>query len=303
MIKKLFSSFLFLAILAVIPSTAQAGYDGNTQTVIIMEDSTSLFPRSFYTIEIFNNPQISESDFTLRLASYGEVSGCASMSESYIETKEMLGTIKLTVSDPEIMLDDMEPRYSLHDCEIKNNRSIIDVELNRDELIKKKIKHIKLKSASYGDFLTSDIEVSKEKFVLSVKSPISTFMKTFWFFPKNAIILHVPNAKLGQDVQALIKEFGEAQGLIHMEDKFKGFELPYNANSYAFFTDPSGEIIDKLSSIGENITIGNIAPTRTVYDANGAKEEPYDLAIYATLPGKVVIKAGAEDDYSYEDEE
>ncbi len=286
MIKNL---FLFFAVFITIQSPALAQYDGDTETVEIMENSFSLFPRHFYTMELFNNPQISESKFTLRLAAQGEISGCNSMYESYIETKKVGDTLKISVSDSEIMLDDDEPRYSNYDCEIKNNRSFFDLELDRDELMKNGTKKIAIESDSYGKFKPFDIDVNKQRITLSVNNKKSTFMTTYWFFPKNTVILHASKAKLGQNVQALIKEFGESKGLIHMEDHYKDFELPYNANSYAFFIDPTGKIVSKLFYIGENITVGTISPTRTIYDANGAKEDPYELEISATLPGKKVM--------------
>ncbi len=293
MIKQFLFSFLFLSILISWSSAAKAQYD-DTKTVEIIENSFSLFPRHFYVIKMFNNPQISETAFTLRLASYGEVSGCNSMYESYLETKEVNGTLKLDISDSEISLDD-EPRYSNYDCELKLNGSFTDVHLDRDELIKNKIKHIALKSSSYGKFGTFDIEVTKQKIVLSISNKGTnagkSFMETLWFFPKNAVILHAPKAKLGQDVQALIKEFGKSKGLKLMEDEYKGFELPYSANSHALFIDTKGKITDNLFAIGENINVGTITTTRTIYDANGAKEEPYELEIYATLPGKKAIDA------------
>ncbi len=287
MVKKSLLSFLLITILTTLSPPAQAGYEGDTHTVNMIEDSFSLFPRHFYTLELFNNPKISETKFTLRFASYGTVSGCNSMYESFLETKEVFGTIKLTVYDSEISLND-DPRYSNYDCEVKHNRSFFDVELDRDDLIKNGTKHIKLKSKSYGNFATFDVNVNKQKVTLSIKNKDSTFMQTLWFFPENTVILHAPEAKLGQDVQALIKEFGTSLGLIQMEDNYKGFELPYNANSYSFFIDPKKKITSKLIKIGENIEVGSIEPTRTIYDASGAKQEAYNIKIYATLPGKEI---------------
>ncbi len=291
MIKKILLSLLLLTIVTIPSISAQAGNKGGTETVNIVEYSFSLFPRHFYTIELFNNPQISESQFTMRFASYGIVSGCASMYGGSLETKETFDTIKLTISDAEVTINDDDPRYTNYDCEITKNRSFFDVKLDRDELIKKKTKHIELKSESYGNFVKFDIDVSKEKITLFIKNQNSTFIETLWFLPKNAVILHVPNAKAGLDIQSQIKKFGKAQGLNLMEDIYKGFELPYDANNYALFTDSTGGIVSRLFGIDENIKVGNITVSRTIYDANGAKEEDYDLDVYAALTGKKSLEA------------
>ncbi len=296
MVKKYLFSLLFLIILSGAALPAYAKYNNDTVEVDI-EDLYELgvFNRSFYTIEIFNNPQVSESKFTLRFASFGEISGCADMSESELTQKQVVDSIRLEITDSEIILNDEAPRYSNYDCKVKYNKSFFDVELDRDQLIKRKIKKIELKSTEYGRFLTSNINVTKHKVELSIEKSYSNFMKTFWFLPKNAVVLHAPQAKIGQDVQALIKKFGASQSLIPMEKAYDKFELPYDANSYALFTNPSGHITKQLHSIGDNVVVGRITPTRTIYGANGSVEEPYSLEIYATLPGKKSLDLNVED--------
>ncbi len=297
MIKKSLFSFLFLVILAGIAIPAYAKYNGDTIEVDIDEDSyeSGILNRSFYVVEIFNNPQISESKFTLRLSSFGEVSGCADMSESELKQTRVLDSIRLEVTDSEIILNDENPRYSNYDCKIKYNKSFFDVELDRDELIKRKIKKIELKSKKYGRFLTSDIKVSKQKIELSIKEPGNNFMKTFWFLPKDTVVLYAPQAKLGQNVRDLLKKFGEGQSLIPLEKIYDKFELPYNANSYALFTNPSGHITKRLKDIGDSIAVGQITVGKTVYGANGPMEEPYALKVYARLPGKKLLDLDTED--------
>ncbi len=286
MIQKFLISFFLLTAVFIFSSTAQAGYNGDTLNLKVEEEEKEilkLFPRNFYTIDFFNNPSSSESDFTMRLGAYGEITGCAHMTKSDVEMSQVHDYIKLKVTDAEIELNDEKPRYTNYDCESSVNKSYIDIKLNRDDLIKNKIKKIKLSSEEYGEFLTSEITVTKEKIELT---PNSSFMVTFWFFPKNSVILHTPHAKLDSDVQGLIRDFGVSQGLIPMEDALEKFKLPYNVHNSVFFTNPSGHIIRNLHAISENVEIGTITTTRTIYDKNGAKEEPYSLKVQATLPGQ-----------------
>ena len=249
----------------------------------IEEDWIHIFPRTYYAIEFFNNPQISESHFTMRLSSYGEVSGCADMTDSTVEAKRVNDTIKLKVTDSEIELDDEKPRYSNYDCEIKRNRSFFDVQLNRDQLIKKKVKKIALTSEKYGEFMTAEVNINKHKIEIS---PDKKTMITFWFFPKNTVVLHTPNAKLDRNTQNDIRAFGIARGLVPIENIIDKFELPHNANHYVLFTDPVRHIVGQITSPGENITVGHITTKRTVHTADGPREDPYDLEVYATLPAQ-----------------
>ncbi len=290
MLQKYLLSFFLLAITFVLSPYAYArtSYDNQTMNIEIDEkdaETISIFPRTFYVVSFFNNPNISESDFTMRLSAFGEVTGCAHMSGDSLEIKRVNDTIRLKVTDPEIELDNEKPRYSNYDCEIKNNKAYIDVPLSRDELIKNKIKKFQLKSEKYGNFIESQVNISKEKIEFTANaSKTSSSMITFWFFPKNSLVLSAPKAKIGQDIQDLIREFGISRGLIPMDKALKGYEMPHNMKNSMFFTNPSGHIIKQINNMGENIEIGTITPTRTVYTSEGSIQEPYSLSITASFP-------------------
>ncbi len=290
MVKNYILSFFIIMIVALHSNVVSAGFDGETETVKIVEDSFSLFPRHFYTLELIHNPIVSESEFTMRFSSHGVVSGCNEMYNSYLEKKEVSKTIKISIIDSEIDLKNYEPRYGNYDCEINYNRSYFDVILDRDELIKNKTKHVEIESDAYGKFAKFNINVSKEKIEVFVKNIDSTFMKTLWFFPANSIVIYAPKAKLGEDVKKEIKEFAKNEGLIAMEDYYKYFELPYDAYNYAIFVDPEEKFAPKINNIGESIKIGETTIYKTMYDANGLKKEPYSLELYATLPGKKILR-------------
>ena len=285
--KSLFSLLLLILIFGLAAPSANAQqYDGDTVDITIRENSKSLFPRHYYTVDFFNNPRDSESKFTIQLASHGEVSGCAKMSRASVKNKTEGDTINLTVRDPQLRVNKRAPRYTLTDCDLKLNRSFFDVELDRDELIERGIKHIDLRSRRYGQFFTSDIKVSKEKIELTAKTPTNTSLITFWFMPQDTVILHTPNSKRDLDVQSIIRDFGISQGLIPLEDTYRDFELPYDAYDYVYFTNPEGDMVSQVSSVDEIVPVGSITPTRTMHTANGQVEEPYDLTVYAAIPGQ-----------------
>lgn len=296
--QKIFTILTLAACLGIFTSitsdTQAAPNDGTTKTVNIDMDSKSLFRRDFYTLELLHAPHQSESEFTVRLASYGDVAGCAEMSSASVETETVLDTIKIDVRNSEPRIDRRQPRYTNYDCETKILKSYFDIEMDRDELIEKGIEKVKLTNERYGDFTTSEIDVSKEKIDWWIKSEIGEYLHTLWFFPKNTVILHAPAAKQGQDVQPLIRDFGMARGLTPIEDKYKDYELPHDALHYAYFTDPTGYIVNQLDEIGDNVAVGEIVPTRTVHGPNGAREEPYPITVHATLPGRKEMEKAAQ---------
>ncbi len=216
----LFSIFaLSLLAASFIPSQSYAQYDGDTMKVQIKENSTNLFRRDKYSIEFFNNPSVSTKKFTMRLASYGEVSGCAHMSKARVEQEKINDTIKINAKDSEIRINKKAPRYTPYDCEVKKLESFLDVELDRNELIENNIKHIALESKKYGEFNTMDVDVNRQRIELSNKHQYGTFITTFWFFPRNSVILHTPSAKSDHNTTDLLRKFGEDNGMISMEDR------------------------------------------------------------------------------------
>ncbi len=286
--KPFFIALLSISFLALaFSSPANSGYNGDTMEVNILQKSFSLFPRHYYTVEIMNNPQESESKFTMRLASYGEVSGCATMTPPYVQKEQTNDTIKLNVLDPQLRVNTYAPRYSPYDCDININRSFMDIEFDRDDLINRGIKHIALRSELYGEFFTSDLEINEQKIDLKTKTAVGEHLVTFWFFPQNTVILHTPTSKRGVDVTGLLREYGVSNGLVPIEETFEKFFWPDNNQyNYAFFTDPSGELAEQTQISGEiMIPFGTITPARTVYDATGAKQEPYDVTVYVSVPG------------------
>ncbi len=261
-------------------------YDGQTAHVEVKDDSRSLFPRYSYGVEFFNNPNISESDFTMRLSSFGSVSGCAHMTDASVKQEQLNDKIKLKVKDSKVKLND-DPRYANHDCDIKHLESYFDVKLNRDKLIKNGIKKIALENEKYGEYTTSEIDVNEDRIEFKVPtSDLGFHLITFYFFPKNSVILHAPHAKLGLDVKDVIREYGEARGLKPIEDRFEKFMMPHAANNYVFFIDPKSVYVRQLDEVGQNVSIGDAVVSRTVYTANGPVEENVSLELMATLPGQ-----------------
>lgn len=294
--------FLFLLLTALLSTTlfqtnALAQIDDNSEVVEIDYDTVSLFPRNFYTVEMFNNPSVSESDFTLRIASYGVVSGCAEMTKSKQEVNEINDRIQISVKDSEIRVKKRQPRYTNYDCKTNELLSYHDVKFNRDDMIEKGIKKIALraerkdvtKKKSYQDFGEIEIlELTKEKIEFEDYAPVyGKRLVRLWFFPKNTVVLVAPNAKQGVDVKDQIRAYGEQElGLTSIEDRFEGFTLKATANNYVLFQDTNGNIVENLENIGEYNQVGNITLTRTVYGPNGAEEEPFSIPVMATLPGQ-----------------
>lgn len=255
-----------------------------TQIENVPEKYPSFFQRDAYTVEFRDEPLNSISKFTMRIASFGQASGCASMTKSKVTTKDALEAVSIEVKDSEIKLDNKKPRYSNHDCEIKQQRSFFDVVLDRDDMINKGIKQIKLTSEKYGEFNSSDVEVSEEKFVLKIKTGDGNLHLTHWFFPENTVILSTPYAKSDADTRELIEKFAKRQGLLPAAKHFEGYIPPHHVKNHAIFIDRWNRVMQHLDNPEEQNVIGSITPTRTVYGVNGPVEEEYNLDVYAKMP-------------------
>lgn len=265
-------------------STSFAQNSGNTQSEVIPKSALAIFQRDHYQVEVLDEPYDSLSKFTLRLSSFGTVSGCASMTKPQVDTKNTMESVSIEVTDSEIRLDNKNPRYSNYDCEIKENRSSFDVVLDRDELIENEIKYIKLSSEKYGEFTTSEIEVSEEKLIMKIPTTDGEFQITHWFLPENTVILNTPYAKAGTNTIELLKAFAQARGLEAVDEYFKGYLAPHSIKHQALFIDKWNRTIPTLENPDKSQVYGQITATRTVYGINGPVDEPEELDVYISLP-------------------
>lgn len=280
------------------PSYAQyAGGNSSKEEKVDEEFRISLFPEDTYGIAFFHEPHLSENKFTLRLFYYGTVSGCAHMEdltkeedmEKYnfvdgITTKIVSGTFEVIISQPSLVDSDDHPRYTSYDCDIQHNDSYVDIKLDRDYLIKKKIKKMGFKNIKTGDFGDFDIDINQDRFILKTPSEEGQIWYKLWFFPENSVVLLAPQAKLGMDVKDKIKDFAAQHGLVPMDDVLDGYTLPHSASNYVFFDDPKGVFTRKLSEENNSMNVGQITAMKTYYGPSGTKQEPYSLDVIAKLP-------------------
>jgi len=301
MVQKLLLSlllFLFASPLA-LHSTAYAHSSGNTSEEEKESDDfrISLFPENVYEIAFFHEPQKSESKFTMRLYYLGVVAGCAHMDDmtsekdqekhnfiNGISTKITNGTLKVIISQPAISDSDENPRYTNYDCDIKHNESYVDLEVDRDMLIKKKIKKIGFKNIKTTDFGNFEIDVNKDRFIIKTPSEHGEVWQKLWFFPKNSVMLIAPKAKSNVNVLEQLKEHGAKYGLIPMDKVLDGYKLPITAKNYIFFADPKGKVAPKIKPENNSYDLGTVTATKTYYGPSGAKEEPYEIDVMAKLP-------------------
>ncbi|MGH1456961.1 MAG: hypothetical protein ACRBDI_09285 [Alphaproteobacteria bacterium] len=280
----LFSVLLFIA-----APSSHAQQSSNTQIEIIPDSQPRLFNRDGYSVQFLDQPYDSISKFTMRIAAYEEVTGCASMSQSKVTVKDTLESKNIEVKESEIKLDNKTPRYTNYDCDIKSNSSYFDIILDRDDLIKRGIKKIKLTSEDYGDFTTADIEVTEQKIDFKTKTADGDYLLTYWFLPENTVILHTPYANSNLDTKDLIKSYARQRGLLPVEERFEGYMLPYDAKHYAMFIDRWNRIIRHIEDPEQHTVIGGINAARTVYGVNGPVEEPVHLDVYAFLPPQQAV--------------
>lgn len=291
-----FSALLLSASILFIKTT-QARDSHQTQ-VVTLNVERNFINRDFKVVEIYNNPEESISDFTVRLANPSQYSGCAHMIDGDATTEIQGGIAKSNITETEIQLAH-HPRYTNHDCVIKQNISFIDIPMNRDELMQGGITTLAF-SSNYGDLGSYEILVSEEKIdiiipytpskpgenqkITTKQAPMNKdYTLRFWFFPKNSVMLSAPHARLGTDVREHLNKFAQKRGLVPMEKVFEGYEVPRNSNHYALFTDPNGLVTNQLGNRKTTI-LGTIDITRKAFDINGPKEQVSPIEVRASYP-------------------
>ncbi len=251
---------------------------------------------AYFGISFFQNPYISESDFTLRLSLMGTVSGCAHLQRGFAPVGSNVGntngtTSKYVSNRLEIMMDvpamansDGGPRYSTHDCETSHLESYVDIPLNRDKLRNKNISQFVFRIPSV-DLGAYDFDLNEDRIIFKSKyaEDVPEVWITLWFFPQNTIKLYVPSASSNINVIKEIRDFGLAHGLIPMDEELKGYTLPHQANDYVYFVDPKRIFIRNLSPSDNNKQIGEIGVIKTYHGPNGPHERMKSLPIHGNL--------------------
>ncbi|MCB1782783.1 MAG: hypothetical protein KDI13_02200 [Alphaproteobacteria bacterium] len=284
--KRFFLFALFsLLILAQMPSAFAARNNAATGENRDRQTYGGLFIRSIYAVRFIRDAQ-DPLKFVIRMISYGDVSGCAEIEPAYVEVKNQGPNIKVEVDDAKLHLKNQDPRYSNYDCQSEMNRAYFDLPLDRDTLLNKKIKKIVLKSKDYGTFSDSDVDIDEERLLLTVHSQWGETTMTYWFYPANTVILYATGVKQGQNVKSMIRDLGEQNGLIPLQDTLTEFNQPRLMSDTYYFTDPSGKFLQQVKDSGDAVKVGEIAPTRVVFDTNGPKDEPYQVDVFVKQPGE-----------------
>ncbi len=292
-------AFFSLIALTSLSFTTPSEARQNHQTQVVSVDLVKNFlDRDLKVVEIYNDPRESVSDFVIRLANPGQYSGCAIMVDGSYETEFKNEGAKIIGTEMELELLG-KPRYSNHDCVAKENISFLDIPMNRDQLIQDGVNAITIET-NYGNYGTYELIVSKEKIDIIVPyapqrpgenqaiSPNKQALNKdytlrFWFFPKNAVLLSTPHAKLGVDVREHLHDFAKKRGLVPLEEVFAEYKSPYHANHYAIFTDPNGLVTNQLGN-KDSTVMGTINVTRKAFDINGPKEQVKTIEVRASYP-------------------
>ncbi len=295
---RLLSFCFFAAFLVCLASNpVRAGYEYNiaynsgTMVVIVPDEKPKIFPRDFYGVRPIRDPYNPATKMTLRFYSVGNVSGCAKIVDSNVNSEVKKQEMRVSPTDSEIDLKHEKPRYTNYDCKTELNESYFDVPVDIGQLNANKTKKISIKSTKYGNFIDLNVVATASKITFSSRYnpgpglPGANVSMDYWLYPPRTIILSVPSAKTGQDVIPQIKDFAFKKGYQPIEEILPGFKLAENETGYYFFFDPTGHIRDQLKTPEDSLIVGQIQFMKTVYGANGAVEEPTYLDVHASIPG------------------
>lgn len=298
MVKKS-SIYTFIAFIAFMMTVSLSSYAAEKD-----RKPVDLLPNHAFRVSFIHNSSESESAFTMRLSQCGVVAGCGQSEDDTspkdqkrfhfkdgVATKFMSGRLEVIMSMPKTFNDDEDPRYSNYDCEVKNSENYVDIKLDRDELIKKKIKKIAFKTTLI-DLGNYEIDTNKDRLIFKAKRFDGSEGKwiKLWFFPKNTISLTVPGSKTGQNLKIDIRDYGLAHGLVPMDEELDGYISPSNVINSMYFNDPKRIYTRQISAQNNNIKIGDMTNQRTFYGPNGPVQQPYVMGVYAALPLTRIIQ-------------
>lgn len=304
MVKKsfIYTSIAFIALIMTASLSPSVSYAKKKNAP--ERKSVKLLANHAFGVSFIHNSSESDSAFTMRLSQFGVVGGCGRSEdttspkdlkkfnlEDGVSTKFMTGRLEIVMSMPETFNSDDKPRYTSYDCETKNSENYVDIKLDRDELIKKKVKAFGFKT-TLMDLGSYDIEINKDRLIFKAKrfDGSGEEWQELWFFPKNTVALSIPGAKTGQDLKMDIRDYGRAHGLIPMDEELEGYTSPSSALNSIYFNDPKRIYARQLSAKNNNIKVGDITNQRTFYGPNGPEQRPYLMAVHATLPLKRIVQ-------------
>jgi hypothetical protein len=240
----------------------------------------SLLPTGEQFVYFVRTPDEKSNEAILRLVTPVSVSGCMNMIPPTVAMRQGAGMLAFKIQSGDVALD-KSVRYAHYQCHQGSNVAFADIKLNRDELMRKKIKALTFQSEG-GGMDTYNIEWSGDKLTLLPKTAFA--FKPFegsgradplshYFYPDNAIVLYAPAAAKDADLEGPIENLAMSKGLTRA-----------SVPGADYFIDQQ-KILSGSLAFGSSAYVGTINAREKFQGPNGPYDQEKPLDIYARRPG------------------
>lgn len=265
-------------------------YDPKYRKKLPAHTSGNPLSNAHHSVFFARKPGLEEGEVVLRIFQPLAISGCASVTLPEAQIRKDGRNMWILVGKPDIKID-QSSHYAHHTCNNITNTAVIDVTLNLKELNENNVQNLALNSSFGTDHY--DIETSEHRISLRPRS--TKFFEpyghastddplTYWFYPKNTIVLSVPQAGDDQDLTHSITTLALQNGLVSLEEHIKDFEQPLNRKNTLYFIDEKGASAQKFSG-NKHLIFGAITSTETFSGPEGPYQVAKKLDVLAKRPG------------------
>lgn len=301
---------MMLALAAIIPLREAAAEDTAYDDVpLSLRGNQDLIDMG---VSLRRDPSLPPENFIIHITPSlnRRMTGCPPFKSLGYETAQTNNTLEIYLHG--VAIDNANFPY--YECAGKEQTPALDIVLNRDDLIAKDIRKLKIfddpayqkldiwidersveighlctdnegrcatiDSAAKTTFENKDIntEIVKPETLFGVKNAMR-----LWFYPEGTVLLYAPGSKAAPG--QLTKEmaaFAAGKGLTPLEEIYPSFKSPLVRNEYYYYVDNNGALGETPIEGGE---IGTMQVERMAYKLQGDVPTREKVPVYAKRPG------------------
>lgn len=236
------------------------------------------------------------------------MTGCPPFRNLGFETVYNRHTLEIYLTG--LAIDNTEFPY--YKCAGKEQTPSVDVVLNRDDLIAKDIRKLKIfddpvyqnldiwideRNVEIGRLCTdnegrcANESSAKTTFEKDISAEIVRPQNLFgvknsmrlWFYPPGTVLLYAPGSKAAPgQLKKEMAGFAAGMGLTPLEDIYPSFRSPLVRNEYYYYVDQNGALGETAAEGGQ---IGTMQAERMAYKLQGDMPVRESLPVFAKRPG------------------
>lgn len=221
------------------------------------------------------------------------ITGCLKAASGSVELKYEAGVLKVLITQEQPEIDTDTRRYAHYTCELRNAATKITTTFSRQSLIDHhitKIQYVMEGGASQDPY---EIKLDDHKLTVNVPAlpPTGRFkgepaqLVQYWFFPEHTLMLSAPGAPGGEDNMVRLKTLARAKGLTPLDELYTDFTPPKGHSQTLFAVDTNNIFTEKLPTIEDTITIGDVKISEPFYGPEGRTLREIPKHVYARRAG------------------